>query len=234
MKAVLFLVTPALSLLIAGFYLARSQDTPAVPAAVAHAAIPPMASPPSGAKENPWPAITPSAIAVVVAPRAYPVEPDPTIIPQSAADFATGQAYNLVAGENSLRLASDAPVLPGLGQAVGVYVSPIREIKTPKQQQEESFDTIHFDYDIAAGGGVVKFEFRTIAVDEEGEGWSAWREIPPEDRNAPITLERTAEKWQYRVLLAHEPGGSSEIRDITVVTQQDPAKAAHLFNYGTP
>jgi hypothetical protein len=154
---------------------------------------------------------------------------------QRAEDFAAGTGYYFIPGENSLRLATDAPVRPETGQAEALYISPVRQIATPEQQQEEAFDSIQFDYHVAASArDLVVFEYRTVAVDEEGEGWSEWTEVPPESRRRPIHLDRTAEKWQYRVLLAQAPGGNAEIRDIQIVTHQDTVKARHQFNYGSP
>lgn len=231
------LVPVALSLALAGFYGLRMRSSPAtsVPAAGAHQA--PTSAMEVRRKNTARVARRGDLLSPVTTahPPAATTDLATRIISQGTADFTTGNAYNLAMEGHALRLAPDTSVLPGTNQAVGVYLSPVREIKTPMQQVEEAFDTIHFEYDVTtSAGSTVKFEFRTIAVDEEGEGWSAWTEITPEDRGNPITLERMAEKWQYRVLLAHAPGGSSEIRNIKVVTHQDAVKAAQLFNYGSP
>lgn len=148
-------------------------------------------------------------------------------------DFATGERYNVVFERGVLRLAPDAQVSPELGGVCGIYVSPIRTIRTPEQQDEESFDRIDFNYEwrVPPGSDVV-FEYRTIAVDEEGEGWTPWRELPPDERRHPVVLGAMAEKWQYRIVLfAPEAARGPEIGAVQVTTHQDAALAAEVFRF---
>jgi hypothetical protein len=140
MKALLLLVIFSIALLIAGFYLTRQPAS--VPRAYTSRSI---------LKEN-------RRTEAAGMARAYNDvrEAEPRVIDQGATDFASGEAYNLVAEGHSLRLAPDAPVPLGTDDTVGVYVWPVRQIKTPEQQRHEAFDTIHFEYDIAASAEALR------------------------------------------------------------------------------
>jgi len=157
------------------------------------------------------------------------------VLPQGAADFALGETYNLSEEGNCLRLKPDAKKTADSDEIAGVYVSSVRNIHTPSEQREAAFDHISFDYETGAPmGSAVVFEYRTVAVDDEGEGWTAWQDLSPEERGRMIALPKVAEKWQYRVvLLATDPISTPEIRNITITTYQDPKLTEAVFGSST-
>jgi hypothetical protein len=150
-----------------------------------------------------------------------------------ASDFS-GRRFGDAVVTDALRL-NDAPARnDSAGAVMGSYFSPMDEQPmSPEAQMNATFDKIALWCDAdAPPGAAVKLEFRVIAYDEDGEGWSDWREMRTDNSGAAVSLGYLAQKWQYRITLANRDATAGPVvRSVTVMTERDPELAAKTFAF---